>query len=361
MDRRKFFSRSVAAGVTMGSTAIGGAPMLQRSLPAQPPPAKHSDLPSRFTPSAYSFPRSEWTPFATSDYYMYADDLVIEHNRPGKPHQGKVLAAVQAHSDDVTIGCGGTVAKLIEEGYTGYLIRVSNDEASGSTLGHGVAQNEIDNQEAAKALGCKKAFSFYYRNHRMDDDSIIEIRARLIFMFRLLRVNTVLAMDPYDHYDENPDHLVVGSAVERACWMSGGSKDYPEHFKAGLKPANVQEKYYFPRSPQGHNLTNRIVDIGSYIDTKVRANMANKGKGPAGTYGARLRRELARDGKKLPMLGDDDETANFVYVKHFLMDGWQRLGQQFGLGYAEAFRYIGPEVRFGDNIRKYAYAHAVSL
>ena len=71
--------------------------------------------------------------------------------------------------------------KLIDEGYTGYLIRLSNDEAAGKTLGYGVVQNEIDNQKAAEALGCKKAFSFYYRNHRMDDCAVIELRSRLIF------------------------------------------------------------------------------------------------------------------------------------------------------------------------------------
>ena len=78
----------------------------------------------------------------------------------------------------------------------------------------------------------------------MDDGAIIELRARLIFLFRVLQVNTVFAMDPYNHYDENPDHIVVGKAVEAACWMSGG-RDYPEHFKAGLKPAHIREKYYY--------------------------------------------------------------------------------------------------------------------
>ena len=80
-------------------------------------------------------------------------------------------------------------------------------------------------------------------------------------------MNTIFTMDPYNHYDENPDHIVVGKAVEGACWMSGG-RDYPEHYKAGLKPARIREKYYYARSPQGHNLVNRIVDVSSYIDTK---------------------------------------------------------------------------------------------
>src|ERR1039457_4150938 len=123
MDRRKFLGRAVTGG------AAGF--VLQPQLEVQNAP--HSDLPSQFKPSTYAFPRSPYNPFGATDYYSFADDLVIEQNRPGKPHQGKVLAAVQAHSDDITLGAAGTVAKLIDEGYTGYLIRVSNDESSGST------------------------------------------------------------------------------------------------------------------------------------------------------------------------------------------------------------------------------------
>jgi LmbE family N-acetylglucosaminyl deacetylase len=354
MKRRKFLGQSVAhAGVG------GAAALAPRSAAAQAAGQPRSDLPARFTPAVYANRGSRHNPFATPDYYGYADDLVIERNRPGKPHAGKVLAAIQAHSDDIPLFAGGLVSKLIDEGYTGYLIRISNDEAAGRTLGYGVAQNEIDNQEVAKALGCKKAYSFYYRNHRMDDCAVIEIRARLIFLFRLLQVNTIVAMDPYNHYEENPDHLVAARAAEAACWMSGGGKDYPEHYRAGLKPARVREKYYHARSPNGHNVVNRIVDISSYIDQKVRSNVANAGKGPAGLAGSRLRQELARQGKKLQLLGEDDETANRQYVKHFLMDGWKTLGEQFGVAYAEAFRYIGPEPNYRDNIREYVEKHAV--
>lgn len=286
---------------------------------------------------------------------------MIERESAGKPHEGKVLAAIQAHSDDIPLYAGGTVAKLIAEGYTGYLIRISNDEAAGKTLGYGVVQNEIDNHEVAKALGCKKAFSFYYRNHRMDDCAEVEIRARLIFLYRLLGVDTIVTMDPYNHYEENPDHLVAARAAEAACWMAGGGKDYPEHYRAGLKPKSVREKYYHACSPQGHNLVNRVVDVGSYIDAKVRSNVANKGKGPAGAHGSRLRQELARQGKKLPLLGDDDDSADFNYVKHFLMDDFRILGERFGLKYAEAFRYIGPQPNYTENIRDYANRHAVPL
>jgi len=344
------------AGAAGAAASPAAAPQAADSQPV-----RKAALPAGITPAAYANKSTGYNPFATPDYYTYTDDLTIEGNRPGKPHQGKVFAAVQAHSDDIPLFAGGLIAKLVDEGYTGYLIRISNDESAGRTLGHGVVQNEIDNQEVAAALGCKKAYSFYYRNHRMDDCAEIEIRARLIFLFRLLQVNTLIAMDPYNHYEENPDHLVAGRAAEAACWLSGAGKDYPEHYRAGLKPARVREKYYHARSPNGHNLVNRIVDISPYIDTKVKGNVANKGKGPAGESGSRLRAELAKQGKRLPILGGNDESANHQYVKHFLMEDWRLLGQRFGLQYAEAFRYIGPEPGYTEQIRKYVDANAVTL
>ena len=54
--------------------------------------------------------------------------IFLERPAVGKPHQGKVLLAVQAHSDDVPLMAAGTVAKLVREGYTGYLIRATNDD-----------------------------------------------------------------------------------------------------------------------------------------------------------------------------------------------------------------------------------------
>ena len=364
--KRRTFLGGVGGGLTVGGAGAAG-----NSSQTQAADSTGSALPAGVTPSAYAVPHSEYGQFGTPDYFVYANDLVIERNQPNKPHQGKVLAAIQAHSDDIPIFCGGTVAKLIDEGYTGYLIRLTNDESGpvgnrgpNWTLGHGVVQSQLDNDAVAKALGCKKAFSLGYQNHRADEDAVIEIRARLIFLFRLLQVNTVVTYDPYNQYEENPDHSVLSNAVQGACWMAGEERDYPEHFKAGLKLGGVREKYYVGRAASGHNTINRVVDISSYIDVKVRANVAYKYKGAAGDDGVRLKRSLASQGKKLPLLGDDDETANFNYVKHFLMGDNRVLGAQYGLEYAEAFHYIGPPTS-GSNPResrqKYIDTHVVPL
>ena len=283
--------------------------------------------------------------------------VVIERAVTGRPHTGKVLAAIQPHADDISIFASGTVAKLMQEGYTGYLIRTTNDDMTGpGSIGEGRLANERDNREVARALGLKQFFDLNYSNHHMDGTSRLELRARLIFLFRLLKVDTVICYDPWGHYEENPDHYVTAQCVEAACWMAGMNKDYTEHFAAGLEPHAVQEKYYFARGPQA---VNRVVDIGSVVDKKIDAMLANKAQGPAGDAGARLRSELAAKHLRLPVLGNSDGEANRQYVKLFLLKSNEELGRKYGLEYAEQFHYIGPAETL--SVGEYVKQHAVPL
>jgi len=282
------------------------------------------------------------------------ESVTLERDQPGQPHKGKVLAAIQPHCDDLPLFAGGAILKLIREGYTGYMIRTTNDEMAGRgrTMGEVVLNNERDTFEVARRLGLRKTYDLHYRNHEMDSVNQAELRHRLIFLFRLLKVDTVVSYDPWGHYEENPDHYVTARAVEAACWMSGGQWDLPEHFDAGLKPHSVRDKYYFARGPQ---LVNRVVDISAFIDQKVEANLANVTQGPAGENGAALRVRLAREGRRLPILGNDDQTANRTYIKHLVLAEDAEWGAKHGVAFAEPFHYIGPgRDRTEDYIRRNA-------
>ena len=267
---------------------------------------------------------------------------IIERRRSGKPHQGKVLAAIQPHCDDIPIFAGGAVLKLLDEGYTGYLITMSDDSAAGSGASYGeiVLKNEQDTNEVAKRLGLKDSIFLNYPNHNMDAWPVIEIRARLVFLFRALKVDTVFVYDPSALYERNPDHYVTARAVEWAAAIAGTRWDYPEHFLAGIKPHAPRERYYFARGPQ---LVNRVVDISDFIDAKVWANVANVTQGPAGNTGARLRQRLAQQGRRLPLLGDTDDSANRQYTKQFALARDRARGQAHDLTYAEYYHYIGPD------------------
>jgi LmbE family N-acetylglucosaminyl deacetylase len=280
------------------------------------------------------------------------EEVVVERTQTGQPHKGKVLAAIQPHCDDIPIFAGGTVAKLIKEGYTGYLIRTTNDDHAGrgASQGEVILNNEKDNEKVAKVLGLSKVYDLGYRNHRMDNISIVELRARLIFLFRMLKVDTVVSYDPWGHYEENPDHYVTALAVESACWMAGGGLDYPEHKEAGVMPHRVRERYYYARGPQ---MVNRVVDISNTIDQKVESNRVIVTQGPGGDAGVRLRDRLAREGKSLPILEGSDKNANHNYIKHIVMDldsqrirgvpSDKEVGQAHNLDWAERFHYIGPK------------------
>jgi LmbE family N-acetylglucosaminyl deacetylase len=318
MQRREFLAQSI---VGSGMLAEAAAP-----LPAAVAPAVAGDV-------------------------TVGSQVVIERSVPGRPHAGKVLATIAPHSDDHSILAGGTIAKLIAEGYTGYLIRTSNDEKDSFdlSLGQTVAANEADNQSMARVLGIRQVFDLNYPNHALDDVSRVELRARLIFLIRLLKIDTILSYDPWGHYEENPDHYVTAQCVEAACWMAGGHLDFPEHFAAGLKPHRVREKYYYARGPQ---LVNRVVDISSTIDQKLNAICTNRTM--VGNMVRELQSELAQRKVKLPSLEGSATDAIRAYADLRFREGAAERGREYGLAYAEKVHYIGPDTTLDDYLRKHA-------
>jgi len=314
MDRRDFFGKAVAAGLAARS------------------------------------------PVAAQISVAGPSSVTIERAREGTPHKGKVLALVTPHLDDGPIFAFGTIAKLLREGYTGYLIRTSNDEKDSYdlSLGETVLANERDARALVQSTGLKNVFDLGYRNHRMDDISRVELRARLIFLFRLLKVDTVFSYDPWDHYEENPDHFVTAQSVEAACWMAGGGKDFPEHFEAGLKPYAVREKYYFARGPQ--QLVNRVVDIGSTLEAKhaaihsCKTMLTNMVKGVNASLAARK--------LKVPEFtaGQDGalDGAIDAYIRAVCEPRDAEVGRRHGLDYAEEFHYIAPDTSLEGYISRRA-------
>jgi len=286
-----------------------------------------------------------------SSQALPAQEVLIERPGSATQHQGKVLALITPHLDDGPFFAIGTVVKLLREGYTGYFIRTSNDEKDSYdlTLGETVLANERDSKAFLHASGLKQMFDLSYRNHRMDEVARTEIRARLIFLFRLLKVDTVFSYDPWGHYEENPDHYVTAQAVEAACWMSGGHLDMPEHFAAGLKPHSVSEKYYFARGPQ---LVNRAVDIGPTLAAKLACLRACR---TMMTHFIKdLNDSLAERNLRVPALSGADDAAIAEFTKVAVENRDRAAGQKYGLDYAETFHYIGPDHSMDEYITREA-------
>jgi LmbE family N-acetylglucosaminyl deacetylase len=290
---------------------------------------------------------------------MDTEKIVVERDRPGRPYEGRVFIAVQAHLDDIPHHAAGLCAKLVHEGYTGYIVRTSNDEKrGGKSAARNILSNEQEHIRMAHALGCKDVFEFYYQNHEMNGISSLDIRGRLIFLIRMLKADTVLSFNPWGHGEENPDHWVTGRAVEEAAWMSGVETDYPEHMDAGFAPQEVRARYYFCARPgQPYN---RVVDISSHIEKKLDAYVECRSQG-GGDYGSKLRARLAREGKRLPLFGNDDRTADREYVRQFLLDEDREVGRAHGFHFAERFFYVGESPTEVSKVEAYVKRYGVSL
>ncbi len=285
--------------------------------------------------------------------------ITVEKDRPGQPGQGKVFVAIHARMEEAPYLAGGLCAKLIKEGYTGYIVRVGNDEKyGGHTIAENILNNEQEHLKMAAALGFKDVFDLYYRSHRLNEISPVEIRGRLTFILRLLKADTVLSFDPSAAGEPDADRAATGRAVEDACAMCGSASDFEEHLEAGFAAHPVGERYYFcARLDQRFN---HVVDIGSHIEKKIDSIVECKSQG-GGASGAELRARLAAQGRRLPLLGSDDRTANREYVRHFLLDDSREYGKQYNLQWAERFYYVDERPPARTKVDEYVEKNSVRI
>jgi LmbE family N-acetylglucosaminyl deacetylase len=286
-------------------------------------------------------------------------EISIERNRSGKPYAGKVFAAVHAHLSDVPYFASGLCAKLMAEGFTGYLIRTTNDETSGGkSAAQNILSNETEHAAMAKALGFKDVFELYYRSHRMNEISPVELRGRLVLLFRFLKADTVLSYCPSSEGEPDSDRWITGRAVEEACWTAGSKNDFHEHEEAGILSHPVRERYSFHVRPD--QPFNRVVDISGYVGQKIDAIVECRSQGN-GNAGSLLRARLAKDGRRLPLLGDDDRSADRAYVRQFLLEDFRSYSQGHDFEYAERFEYTEPAADLNAAVEQYIDKNAVKI
>jgi len=275
-----------------------------------------------------------------------------------QPHRGSVFVAVHAHVAEVPHFGGGLCARLVAEGYTGFLVRTTNDESSGGkTAAQNILANETEHAAMAKALGFKDVFELSYCSHRMNEISPLELRGRLVFIFRLVKADVVLSFRPSSEGEPDSDRWITGRAVEEACQTAGSTNDFHEHAEAGILPHAVRQRYWFHARPG--QAFNRVVDITPYLDKKIDAIVECRSQN--GDAGSLLRARLAKEGRRLEMLGDDDRTADRAYVRQFLLEEFRAYAQGHGFDYAERFDYIGPPEDQSAKVEDYIAKNAVRM
>jgi len=176
--------------------------------------------------------------------------------------------AVGAHPDDVEIACGGTLAKLVRQGYRVGIVDLTDGEPTPHSPGPHVRLAEA--QRAAEVLGVQVRIQLNLPNRRLFDS--FESRVALAKLFRQYRPRIVLGLGAKTPL-ASPDHYQASLITDAAIFYSRLTK-WDEIFD-GLAVHPVPAYWYYSL---GFGVTEipaapgqLVCDISDTLETKLAA------------------------------------------------------------------------------------------
>jgi len=181
------------------------------------------------------------------------------------------ILVVAAHPDDEVLGCGGTLARLSQEGHTVHTLFLADGESS-RTTGKKTASSKLMHERkkaadrAKQILGCSSIEFCNLMDNRLDGIDLLDI-VKIVEKY-IHRYSPELV---FTHHagDLNIDHRIAHEAVITACRPQPGN--------------SVKELLFFeiPSStewcpPNSHKIFTPtvFVDISSTISDKLKALQA---------------------------------------------------------------------------------------
>ena len=176
------------------------------------------------------------------------------------------VLAIGAHPDDVELGCGGTIAKLISEGKKVAILDFTQGELG--TRGTNETR-AIEAKNAAEILGISAR-----ENLKMKDGFLInseEYQLRIIKAIRTYQPEIVFcnAVD-----DRHPDHAKAAKLASDACFLSGLIKIETE--ESGKKQEKWRPKQVFHYIQWKNLEPDFVIDISGFLDKKIESCLAYK-------------------------------------------------------------------------------------
>lgn len=128
----------------------------------------------------------------------------------------KRILIVAAHPDDEVLGCFGTVARLIDEGYEAYTLILGEGKTSRDIKR--IVKNKKDEIEllhteiikANKAIGVKKIFVESFPDNRFDSVNLLDIVKVVSKVKEEVKPDIIFT---HYEYDLNIDHQITFRAV----------------------------------------------------------------------------------------------------------------------------------------------------
>ncbi len=187
---------------------------------------------------------------------------------PDSEHPQLDVIAVGAHPDDVEIACGGTLARLVQQGYRVGIVDLTNGEPTPRSSGP--QQRLAEAQQAAQVLGVAERVTLDLPNRKLFDT--FEARVKLATEFRKYRPRLVLSLGEKTPL-ASPDHWQAMQITDAAVFYSQLTK-WDDQFD-DLPPHTIAAQLYYtlvfhsvkPLEGSGQI----VVDISDTLAAKVAA------------------------------------------------------------------------------------------
>lgn len=185
-----------------------------------------------------------------------------------KDDQRLDVVAVGAHPDDVEIVCGGTLARLAQQGYRVGIVDLTDGEPTPGCPDPAIRRREA--QAAADTLGVAVRVILDLPNRRLFDT--FEARVALAKQLRTYRPRLVIGFGDKTP-TASPDHWQAMQITDAAVFYSRLTK-WDEHF-GGLPPHSIGAQLYF-MVPMASltgvvGASHFIMDISDVLERKIQA------------------------------------------------------------------------------------------
>ena len=166
-----------------------------------------------------------------------------------------------AHPDDVELGCGGTVAKMVAGGARVAIVDLTRGELG--TRGSAELRSE-ESTKAAEILGVETRINLGLKDglFQINDDNLLSV----VKLLRKHRPRIVLANALHDRH---PDHGKGADLVSQACFLAGLIKIDPD---SGLKPHRPDAVYHYIQDYE--RIADVVIDTSDFVETKMKAILA---------------------------------------------------------------------------------------
>jgi LmbE family N-acetylglucosaminyl deacetylase len=181
---------------------------------------------------------------------------------------GSSILVVAAHPDDEVLGCGGTLARMAQEGREVNVLLLADGESSRgsaeSPLASGrVAARKQSAQQAAEILGCASMQLLALPDNRMDCLDMLDVVQQIEECVQRHKPSILLT---HNAGDVNVDHRVVHEAVIAAC------RPQPGHSVKKLMFFEIPSSTEWRPAGTAHVFSpNSFVDITTTLATKLKA------------------------------------------------------------------------------------------